>query len=112
MAIGMEFDNGLSKKGLQEVHVIVDLAKLEFAKQIESLKGEINLRFNKSDEINDKRYEESKTQRGMVFSSIESLKLSIQGLEFKHNWKTAFWVFIGSACPTTIAAIYFLMRMK
>lgn len=95
-----EIDTGLSKKALQEVQMMIEF----FEKKLEK-------RFESFEHTNERREEASKEFRAKIYKAVDDLRTSITGLEFKHNWKTAMWVFIGAALPNVIGIAFLIVRM-
>jgi len=104
------FDEGLSKKGMQEVQMIVDNTKIRIEFMIEELKKDFDHKFTYMENKQEQKERASEEFREKIYKSINSMQTTITGLEFKHNWKTALWVFIGSACPTAIGMIFLSLR--
>lgn len=122
-----DVDSGLSKKSLQEVQVIVDfLEKRMDEKNIVESRGLVNeiklclceLEKKLEKQIGISVFELEKKVilsvgelEKKVILSVGKLEEKVIGIEFKHNWKTAFWVFIGSATPASLAVIFFIFKV-
>lgn len=103
-------DNGLTKKGLQEVSSMLDATRYGFSKMIEVMKIELNQKIEHFESSQDKKWDDMDNFKSSINQSLSDIQKSITGLEFKHNWKTAMWVFIGAALPNAIGFIFFLLR--
>lgn len=85
--------DGLSKESFKEVKNIID---------------DCLMSYEKSDSI---RWESIDKFKRQVYDRFDKIDRTLITVEFKHNWKTAMWVFIGSLVgvlfPTSIAFIIF-----
>ena len=96
-------DTGLSKKGLQEVQNIV-------SESIQTLKDDFDKRFDDMKSDNEKRWDNMSEFKTKVYKHLETIQKSLVTIKFQHDWKTAFWVFIGSATPVSIGIIFFFLK--
>lgn len=98
-------DTGLSKKGLQEVQAIVSDAiheiKQDFDKQFKELKSDTKSKWENMGEF-----------KANVYQHFESIEKTLINLKWKHDWRTAMWVFLGSATPVAIGVLFFFLKVK
>lgn len=95
----MTSDEGLTKQGLLEVQNIVKMEN-------ESLRDDFRREIKKITDDQTKQGEEMSKFRKKTFESFDKIGRDILGIEFKHNWKTALWVFAGAATPVVLQLIY------
>ncbi len=98
-------DTGLSKKGLQEVQNIV-------SDSIQTLKDDFDKRFDDMKFDTEKKWDNMGEFKAKVYRHFEHIEKTLLGIEFKYNWKTALWVFIGSATPVTIGIVLFFLKVN
>lgn len=96
-------DDGLSKKGLQEVQNIV-------SNSIGELKDDVDGRLTRMEKYQNKKWEEMGEFKKAMYNTLDKIDKAVVGLEFQHSWKTAMWVCIGSALPTAIGVTFFFLK--
>jgi len=94
-----EADIGLTKKGLVEVDTIV-------TKRIDAVKHTFTVELKTMRHNNEKKFDEIKERSKEIIDKLDEINLKLLRNEFQNNWRTAFWVFMGSAIPVVCALIY------
>ena len=98
-------DRELSKTQLLEVTRIV-------SDSTKGIKDEIDHKMDEFKVDAYKKWDNVVEFKTNVYRHFEKIEKSILQIEFKHNWKSAFWVFIGSATPVAIGIAVFLLTGK
>lgn len=105
---------GLTKEQMVETQGLIEkLVKPSvdsIKKNVDDLKGDFDRKIaelKKGQKDNEKTLTDFKSK---TYEHFQGIELSLQGIEFKHNWRTAVWVVVGAAAgssgPKAFGAVF------